>query len=284
MEKLFDMKKLLRLVGVVISVIILNSCTDTLPKATFTPFDFNPQVTETADSLFLTYIHPVACPIQLNINTNFPDPSGTYATRRPIVIQPFDTLRIRFVKPKLSEKPKTYFSYSGTIGAPKVVTIDTATLYEYPFPKGRRYKIIQGYEGGFSHNTNYSRYAVDFALAVGDTVCAARDGVVVGLIKDYNIGGKDRKYRDYANYITLYHDDGTFTQYVHLKQNGAFVALGDTVKASQPIGLSGVTGFTSIPHLHFNALKPTADDLVGFPIKFVKVDGRKLKRGMTVQH
>jgi murein DD-endopeptidase MepM/ murein hydrolase activator NlpD len=119
---------------------------------------------------------------------------------------------------------------------------------------------------------------------VGDTVCAARDGIVVGLIKDYNVGGKDRKYRDYANFITLYHTDGTFTQYVHLKKNGSFVALGDTVVASQPIGLAGITGFTSIPHVHFDALKPTLDGMVGFPIKFQKADGASLTQGMKVQH
>lgn len=264
---------------------ILNACSDNLPKETYGPFDFSPQVTETPDSLFLEYIHPIACPLLLKINTNFSDPTGIYATKTPLLVQPFDTLRLSFKKPALAEKPTTYFSYKGSeIGNPRGLQIDTATRYEYPFPKGWWYKIIQGYEGNFSHNSDYSRYAIDFALAVGDTVCAARDGIVVGLIKDYNVGGKDRKYRDYANFITLYHVDGTFTQYVHLKQNGSFVALGDTVVASQPIGLAGMTGFTSTPHLHFNALKPTPDGVVSFPIKFYNAAGSALTRGVKVQH
>ncbi len=262
----------------------LNACSDNLPKEKLTQFNFNPQLTETTDSLFLTYVHPIACPLQLNINTNFPDPTGVYATKRPIVIQPFDTLNLRFKKPVLSKKPASYFSFAGSFGDPSAVTPDSAARYDYPFPVGREYKIIQGYNEEFSHNSDYSRYAIDFALSIGDTVCAARNGIVVGLIKGYDIGGKDRKYRDYANFITLYHQDGTFTQYVHLKQNGSFVSLGDTVMALEPIGLAGMTGFTSIPHLHFNALKPTRDGVVSLPIKFKKIAGKDLTKGTKVRH
>lgn len=271
-------------------IILLNlfgavSCTDNLPKETYSQFNFDPQVTETKDSLFLEYIHPIACPLQFKINTNFSDPSGIYATTNPIIVQPYDTLKLSFKKPKLADKPDTYFSYKGTeLGNPREVMLDTATRYAYPFPKEKQYKIIQSYNGKFSHNSDYSRYAIDFALAIGDTVCAARDGIVVGLIKDYSVGGNDKKYRNYANFITLYHEDGTLTQYVHLKQNGVLVSLGDTVKTSQAIGLAGMTGFTSIPHLHFNTLKPTIDGVVGYPIKFYRSAGNELQRGMKVQH
>lgn len=259
------------------------SCSDNLPKERFSPFPFNPKVTETTDSLFIKYINTVACPVRLKINTNFADPNNRYATQSPIVVPPYDTLYLKLEKPDLTEIPKNYFSFKGSeIGSPAEVDIDTATHYTYPFPKGWWYKIIQGYNGSYSHNSDYSRYAIDFALAVGDTVCAARDGIVVGVIEGYNVGGKDRKYRDYANFITLYHKDGTFTQYVHLKKNGAFVTIGDTVKASQPIGLAGMTGFTSIPHLHFNTLKPTRDGVKSFPVRFFQKKGEDLKKGMKV--
>jgi murein DD-endopeptidase MepM/ murein hydrolase activator NlpD len=263
----------------------LASCSNNLPKETFSPFSFDPVVIETSDSLFLEYISEVACPVQFKINTNFADPKGAYATRNPIVVPPFDTLNLKFRKPNLTEKPERYFTFKGSeIGNPAEVAIDTATRYAFPFPKGRSYKIIQGYNGTFSHHSDYSRYAVDFALSVGDTVCASRDGIVVGVIKEYNVGGKDQKYRDYANFITLFHNDGTFTQYVHLKQNGAFVSVGDTVKMSQSIGLAGMTGFTSIPHLHFNTLTPKTNGVVSFPVIFFQIEGEELKKGMKVEH
>ena len=126
-----------------------------------------------------------------------------------------------------------------------------------PFPKNKAYKLIQGHNSEPTHNTDYSRYALDFGLKEGDTVCAATDGFVVGVIEENKRGGADEKYRKYGNYITIYDPrSGIYTQYVHLLYKGSFVAVGDQVKAGQPIGLSGMTGQTNIEHLHFNCLIP----------------------------
>ena len=143
---------------------------------------------------------------------------------------------------------------------------------------------MQPYNGSFSHRSDFSRYAIDFDLAVGDTVCAARDGLVVGVTKRFDKGGNSRRYRDYANFITLYHADGILTQYVHLKKDGAFVAKGDSVTAGQAIGISGMTGFTSAPHLHFNVLKPVPRNAVSIPVRFEQVAGKDLRKNMTVSH
>jgi murein DD-endopeptidase MepM/ murein hydrolase activator NlpD len=92
--------------------------------------------------------------------------------------------------------------------------------FSLPFPKNRPYKIIQGYNGSHSHNTDYSRYAIDLSLKIGDTVCSAADGYVVGVIKDYELAGRTEAWVDYSNYITIYHPQrGPFTQYVHLIKN-----------------------------------------------------------------
>lgn len=143
---------------------------------------------------------------------------------------------------------------------------------------------MQGYHGKFSHTSEYSRYAIDFDMSTGDTVTAALDGIVIGVIKDYNTGGSSRRYRPFANYITLFHKDGTMTQYTHLSHQGSLVCVGDTVKKYQPIGLSGNTGFSSGPHLHFNVLSPTKNGVESFPIKFERADGYELKKGEIVSH
>ena len=149
--------------------------------------------------------------------------------------------------------------------------IGSNNMMSLPFLKGKSYKIVQGYNGVYSHNTDYSRYAIDFGLKDNDTICAADDGYVVGVIKDYKIGGTDKRLEQFANYITLYHpQSGLYTQYVHLKYNGSLVKVGDIVLQGQAIGLAGMTGYTSIAHLHFNVLVPypPKDGFKSIPIEF----------------
>jgi len=46
---------------------------------------------------------------------------------------------------------------------------------------------------------------------------------------------------------------GKDTRYQHLKKDGVLVQLGDNVKVQQPLALSGNTGYSTRPHLHFYA-------------------------------
>ncbi len=75
-------------------------------------------------------------------------------------------------------------------------------------------------------------------MKVGDTVVAARDGLVVKIMIDKYKQGTTKKYRNDGNHIMVYHQDNTFSQYVHLKQFGNLIEVGDTIKANQPIALS----------------------------------------------
>ena len=148
-----------------------------------------------------------------------------------------------------------------TVGARRTSTTNDAD-YAMPFGPGR-YVVMQGPRGTFSHNAGTdSENAVDWTVPVGTIVCAAREGRVVGVKQDSDIGGPDRSFRPYANYVLIKHSDGTFAWYVHLQKDGAMVQVGDEVTTGQPIGLSGQTGFASKPHLHF--------------MVFQAVDGKKL--------
>ena len=124
--------------------------------------------------------------------------------------------------------------------------------YQLPFAKGSKFECIQSFEGKFSHNQPYSKYAIDFKMPEGTPVLAARSGIVVYTKEDSNEGGRDReKYINKANKVMIYHDDGTVASYDHLKFNGVEVQVGDRVKTGQLIGYSGNTGFSTTPHLHF---------------------------------
>ncbi|HEU4496326.1 MAG TPA: M23 family metallopeptidase, partial [Flavobacterium sp.] len=143
-----------------------------------------------------------------------------------------------------------------------------------------------GYSGNFSHNEGISRYALDFSLKIGDTVCAAESGYVVGLVEKYQNSGRDSSWRDYANFITIYNPEtGLFTEYVHLKHNGALAAIGNFVNAGQPIALSGMTGWTTVPHLHFVAYFRNKG-WVSEPVKAAFAEGYRgedLQEGDTVK-
>ena len=134
-------------------------------------------------------------------------------------------------------------------------------VVEVQFSVGQKeYKIVQGFNGKFSHSSTYSKYAIDFSLKIGDTITSVDDGYVVGLIEKYKEFGTSKKWKenDRSNYITIYHPhSGLYSQYVHLNYNGGIIELGDYVEKGQPIGISGMTGYTTIEHLHFNVKIPT---------------------------
>ena len=137
-----------------------------------------------------------------------------------------------------------------------IIKDDTSFVYHLPFEKDTRHLLVQGYFSRYSHK---ERAALDFKMKKGTIVCAARQGVVVRVKKDGNKGGWNKKYRPFGNVIVIQHADGSTAGYWHLQYNGALVNVGDTVKQDQPIGLSGKTGYTLFPHLHFIVWRFTAN-------------------------
>src|SRR5690606_150933 len=59
------------------------------------------------------------------------------------------------------------------------------------------------------------------------------------------------RYGGRANYVRILHADGTMALYAHLKPEGVLVRVGQRVRQGQQIALSGNTGFSTAPHLHF---------------------------------
>lgn len=155
---------------------------------------------------------------------------------------------------KSTRKNSEYlFDFTYAIGNTIDTKHDDAYAYTLPFQKGIKSTLGQGYHGKFSH---HNIKALDFSLKVGTEVLAAREGVVIAVKEDSDKGCTSRKCKSMANYILIYHDDGTFGSYVHLKKNGAEVKPGDKVDTGDLIGYSGNTGWSSGPHLHFEVYIP----------------------------
>lgn len=129
-------------------------------------------------------------------------------------------------------------------------------IYELPYLKGDSYLVSQSYHGDFSHKTGANQYAVDFAMKEGTPILAARAGEVVQVIENYIGNGTNSYYFDKANVVVIQQDDGTHAEYVHIQRNGAFVEIGDKVEVGEKIALSGNTGYSTGPHLHFAITSP----------------------------
>ncbi|EET80538.1 zinc metallopeptidase, M23 family [Campylobacter showae] len=95
----------------------------------------------------------------------------------------------------------------------------------------------------------------DFRAAVGTSVIAANDGVVVIAKDRYYAGGS----------VVIDHGEGIYTQYYHL--SALNVKVGQSVKKGDTIALSGSSGRVSGPHLHFGVI---AGGVQVNPLNFVK--------------
>ena len=81
---------------------------------------------------------------------------------------------------------------------------------------------------------------IDIAVPTGTPVRAALPGVVTKAT--YNAGG-------YGYYVMIDHGNGMVTLYAH--NSKLLVSVGDTVEAGDTVSLSGSTGRSTGPHLHF---------------------------------
>ncbi|MEV5507551.1 M23 family metallopeptidase [Streptomyces orinoci] len=110
-------------------------------------------------------------------------------------------------------------------------------------------KPVDGYQTGQPFGIDGRMWAAkhsgqDLVVDSGTSVKAVHRGTVV---KAGANGGGDGP--AYGNAIVVRHDDNTYSQYAHLSQ--VKVAVGQSVDTGQEIGLSGSTGNSTGPHLHF---------------------------------
>ncbi|MEO8199339.1 MAG: M23 family metallopeptidase [Gemmatimonadota bacterium] len=80
---------------------------------------------------------------------------------------------------------------------------------------------------------------LDIAVPVGTPVRASGSGSVAEAAQD----------REYGLYVLIKHEEGYETRYAHLSR--IIATVGKDVRAGEVIGLSGNSGRSSAPHLHF---------------------------------
>ena len=114
-------------------------------------------------------------------------------------------------------------------------------------------------------------YAFDFSHPIGGIVRAARGGEVVFVS---NIAGNtnvDKTVPGYGTAVLIRHVDNTVAAYNHLKFQSLKVVMHQRVLQGQALGLSGNTGHSSAPHLHFGGVSfwnSAEDQGADFPMQF----------------
>jgi murein DD-endopeptidase MepM/ murein hydrolase activator NlpD len=110
-----------------------------------------------------------------------------------------------------------------------------ALTFEWPLAASGY--VTRGAGGATDYNGPHP--GVDIAVPTGTEVRAAAAGSVVEVGDD----------PEYGTFVRLAHVRGYQTIYGHASK--ILVAQGDRVAAGQPIALSGNTGRSTAPHLHF---------------------------------
>lgn len=118
----------------------------------------------------------------------------------------------------------------------------TASVGGYIWPEtvSRRISSPMGSRNTGIPGASTNHKGVDIA-GVGTTtsVLATKAGVV--LTSAYS--------KSYGNYVVIYHGPGNTTLYAHMSSRN--VSEGDSVAQGQVIGITGSTGVSSGPHLHY---------------------------------
>jgi murein DD-endopeptidase MepM/ murein hydrolase activator NlpD len=130
-----------------------------------------------------------------------------------------------------------------------VFPVAATSPYILPIEAGRRAEVWRTTSHYTPGNGGVGLYAIDIGLPMGTPIIAARAGVVVA-VRDSFADGNDTDLQE--NYVMVRHADGTIGRYIHLMRRGARVALGDSVPQGRRIALSGNSGQTGGPHLHFD--------------------------------
>lgn len=111
------------------------------------------------------------------------------------------------------------------------------------FPTAQQYRVSSNFN---PHRLNpvtgkiAPHHGVDFAVPIGTPVLSVGDGEVIRVNKSGGSGG---------NYVAIRHGRQYMTRYMHLSR--ILVTPGQKIKRGQRIALSGNTGRSTGPHLHY---------------------------------
>jgi hypothetical protein len=170
--------------------------------------------------------------------------------------------------------------------------LDYQTIAELELPFNDAWFVVWG---GRTLKENYhaslvdQRFAIDVvqiengSTFIGDgkqnedyfcyrnTLYAPGSGQVVEMVNsvDENIPGETNTNQLFGNYVIIDHGNEEFSVLAHFVKNSIIVKVGDLLDKGQVIGLSGNSGNSTEPHLHYHLQnKPSIGHGQGLPAQF----------------
>ncbi|WP_052866187.1 M23 family metallopeptidase [Streptomyces niger] len=151
-------------------------------------------------------------------------------------------------------------------GPPHELSSATGALATAARPAHGWTRPVTGYAlsasfGGAGAHWSHRHTGQDFAVPVGTPVRSAGQGRVAAV----ECGGA------FGTSVVVRHKAHTYTQYAHL--SAVLVRPGQRVRAGQPIALSGNTGNSTGPHLHFEVRRGLGVETAVEPLRWLRKYG-----------
>ncbi len=157
------------------------------------------------------------------------------------------------------------FRYAPKLGDPNARP-DPNARYRLPFGDGLSFMVSQAPGGPIvTHGDVASANAIDIVMPEGTPVVAARGGIVIEVFEKSATRGD---VANRGNYVRVFHDDGTWADYAHLSGAAPDIAVNERIEAGRLLGLSGNTGQSSGPHLHFHVQHNNRGRIESVPVRF----------------
>ncbi len=200
-----------------------------------------------------------------------------------------------FIRPVPTEAPSDYLEYQTKVNL-RLPFDDLWTVvwggrsiednYHAAYSDQRFAYDLLIINNGLSHSGDGSNNEDYYCF--GKQLFAPGDGVVVASIDTVhdNSPGEMNPIQALGNYVIIDHGNDEYSFMVKLKKESIVVEVDDSLKAGQFIGLTGNSGNSSEPHLHYH-LQNTAIFIQGegLPAQFQNyiADGIEVSRGEPIR-
>ncbi|NLG03209.1 MAG: peptidoglycan DD-metalloendopeptidase family protein, partial [Clostridia bacterium] len=197
--------------------------------------------------LSVTRVEEVYYEEEYNADIQYVDNDDWYTTDTKVLQEPTSGFRkvVADINYRNDEEVSQDLVFEDIVMAavPKIVERGTKTPPTYLKPiSGGRLSSPFGRRSAPTKGASTYHKGVDWATAIGTSVCASSGGVVT----------KAGWGSGYGYVVYIRHPDGKETRYGHLSK--VLVKSGQSVKQGQKIALSGNTGRSTGPHLHFEII------------------------------